>query len=471
MDEAPDQPDRKAREVQYLLLSDVHLTEVLSSRPEGWWSYKSREARQDRSLVDLLELADRQRPSSFRGTCVVFDGDTWDFDSVQSTPGGDGPVEGLPFTVAGSVWKMRRLAADHDEFLHGLARFLAGGNRAVFVLGNHDRELAFAEVQEVLRERLARVAPPGSDPEVALRVSFEPWFVHVPGVFFAEHGQQYDTTCSYRDVLDPFAPADRRNARSLDASLGSIIGRHVLSRLGTFNPYDDDSFLKSLRGYLQDAMRYYWPRKPFLTTYVRIAFRVAHEARSARRRALASRRDTSQLYEGYARRKGVEPAFVDLLRRLASPPIADRLHLLWHELWVDRFLLVGATLAILGFGILKAESWKEGLVLLALVPVLAFVLRALGRGSLALQERGRWGLVAEHVSARLGVPVVAFGHSHRPERRPLRNGGRYYNLGTWAPVHDPEAGRALLRARRFLVIRAVAPGRVWVAFQRWDEAG
>ncbi|MGM0574373.1 MAG: hypothetical protein ACQEXJ_01385 [Myxococcota bacterium] len=460
------------RPVEYVVLSDVHLTEVEVSPIPGWWPYKSPSARQDDLLVDFLGFLERKRPAAFARTHVVLNGDTWDFDSVYSAPAdADAPPEGMPTTVAGSVWKARRLVRDHPRFVAGLARFLARGNQVTFVLGNHDREFAFPEVQEVLLRALAAAAPPGCGGRVADSVAFEPWFFYVPGVMFVEHGQQYDTTCSYRDVLHPFIEPDRRHDRELEASLGSVIGRQVLSRLGSFDPFDDASFLKSFPGYIRHALDHYFPKRPFLTVYIRSAFRVLRIVRARRRRALAAALDREDAYRSYAAGKGVDGDFVAMLRRLSSAPIADRLRHLAHELWVDRFLLVFATLAILLVGVLNAESWFQGLLMLALLPLVAFALRALGRGSMALEERGRWGLVAEQVAGRLGVPIVAFGHSHRPERRPLRNGGRYYNLGTWAPVGDPEQGVGLLRSRRFLVVRSRGPGRTWVAFQRWGHDG
>jgi len=141
-----------------------------------------------------------------------------------------------------------------------------------------------------------------------------------------------------------------------------------------------------------------------------------------------------------------------------------------HELWLDRVLLVGITLGLTLVGLSQVTAWHHLAFLLAILPVFALTIRALGRGSLALQERGRWGLVAEQVADRLEVPIVAFGHSHRPERRPLRGGGRYYNLGTWAPVSDTtprSQARPLLDARRYLIVRPRPGGRSWVAFARW----
>jgi hypothetical protein len=461
-----------APRVEYLLLSDVHLTQVLESPIRGWWAYKDPRARQDLELIELLEQVDAMRPDAFARTDVIFGGDTWDFDSVYGGPDDPMvPTEGLPPTVAGSVWKMRRLVEDHASFVAGLARFLARGNRVIFLMGNHDRELAFEEVAEVLVRAVASAAPPGTAQGVAAAISFEPWFVHIPGVLYCEHGQQYDATCSYRDVLAPFVPAHRRAPRQLEASMGSLMGRHVLSSLGSFNPFDDDSFLKSLSGYARHAYEHYWPNRRFLSIYVGRSVRVVRLLRRQRRRVLGSRPDNGGLYTAYARDKQVGSDFIALLQRLGSVPISDRPRHLFHELWLDRLITTSLAILLVVTGILNAESWGQAVLMLGLIPPALLVLRAMGRGSLALQERGRWGLVAEQISSHLGVPIVCFGHSHRPERRPLRNGGRYYNLGTWAPVADPAEQQALVRARRFLIVRHVAPGRTHVAFQRWRGDG
>lgn len=253
--------------------------------------------------------------------------------------------------------------------------------------------------------------------------------------------------------------------------MGSLMGRHVLSSLGSFNPFDDDSFLKSLSGYGKHAYEYYWPKRRFLSIYVSRSFRVVRLLRRQRRRVLASHPDHAALYARYARTKHVDADFIALLRRLGSVPICDRPRHLFHELWLDRLITAVVAIVIVTAGIMNAESWVQGMLMLGLIPPALFVLRAMGRGSLALQERARWGLVAEQIASHLAVPIVAFGHSHRPERRPLSNGGRYYNLGTWAPVADPAEQQALVRARRYLIVRHVGPGRTYVAFQRWRGDG
>lgn len=486
--DAPDRPE------EWVLVSDVHLNEVIEPIYEGWWQYKSRESRQDEDLAAFFAAIQDRRPGYFSRSVLVFNGDTFDFDTCFTAPEGrEVPPEGLPPTVEGSVYKMSKILSDHPLFVAALARFLAAGNRTIFVLGNHDRELHFPEVQEVLRSRLSAASPVGESAGVAERVGFEPWFIHVPGVLYAEHGNQYDSTCSYRDVLDPSVPPDREHALELETPFGSLLGRHTLCRLGTFNPYNDESFILSIGGYIQHWRRYYFPKRPFFRAYFAATWKGLRELRSRRNRqvrrfdpsagppnrrsaseptgAQTSARPSAQsaAYRAYAAKKGVDAAFIERQLRLTSAPIVDRMRLLLHEVWVDRFAFLLLAVTLLLIGVLLVESWTQALMLLLFVPGVVWVLRAMGRGSLALQERARWGLVAESIAEALSVPVVAFGHSHRPERRPLTHGGRYYNLGSWAPVLPTDRGSALAKARRYLVVRP-ANGRVHVVFARWGSS-
>jgi hypothetical protein len=464
---------RGRREVDHeeiVVLSDVHLTEVIEPPYEGWWSYKTAEARQDGSLARFMGMIQARRPAAYSRTHLVFNGDTWDFDLVYSKPeGAKASFEGMPINRSGSLYKIGRLISDHRLFISALARFCAEGGRVTFVMGNHDRELAYPVVQEALREAIARAAPPGRAALVASLVQFEPWFVYVPGVCYLEHGQQYDSTCSYRDVLDPFIEESESEHYALEPSLGSIAGRLVISRSGAFNPFDDDSFLRSASGYIKYWFEHYFMKRSMLLGWFVCAVKLLSQARWNRWRSLGRRRDWERTYGGYAQDKGVSAEFIAMLRRLWSRPCVDNLPLLLHEMWADRVMVLMLAATLLGVGISRVTTWVEAALLLTLFPFVALTIRAMGRGSLALIERGRWGLVAEQITARLNVPVIAFGHSHRPERRPLSRGGRYYNLGTWAPVADPVEGHVLISARRYLVLRPKVGGGVWAAFEAWQE--
>jgi UDP-2,3-diacylglucosamine pyrophosphatase LpxH len=109
----------------------------------------------DRAFAQLLgALADR----CIR-TRLVLLGDT--FDLVLAGSGG-----------------LDAVAAAHAAVFDALAAFAAAGHEIEVVPGNHDGDLMRPAAQERLRELLS--AP----------IAFPPWVVLVPGVLYAEHGEQ-----------------------------------------------------------------------------------------------------------------------------------------------------------------------------------------------------------------------------------------------------------------------------------------
>lgn len=110
---------------------------------------------------------------------LVFNGDT--FDLLKTSFEGAYPRH---VTAAIALHKLARIAAAHRPFFEAVRRFLEhrdAERRVHFVIGNHDLELLFPEVQRELRRLL------GDDP----RVSLAGMELHVGDVHI-EHGQQAD---------------------------------------------------------------------------------------------------------------------------------------------------------------------------------------------------------------------------------------------------------------------------------------
>lgn len=129
----------------------------------------------------LPALLDRLGQTPIR---VVLNGDTVDFLMNED------PLELDPeraVTQAAAIFAAPATRA----VLHALGRIAAHGGEVVVRLGNHDIELALAEVQELFRKSL------GQGPEVAARVRFErgdkPAILEVGGArILITHGEQND---------------------------------------------------------------------------------------------------------------------------------------------------------------------------------------------------------------------------------------------------------------------------------------
>ena len=129
----------------------------------------------------LAELLSAYSAPPFADTPVdlVFNGDS--FDLLKTPVAGAYPHR---VDAATAVSKLRAVDESHPAFFGGVRRFLGEAEaprRVAFVVGNHDAELVFPDVQETLREMCG-----GSE-----RVLF-PGFQFGVGDLHGEHGSQHD---------------------------------------------------------------------------------------------------------------------------------------------------------------------------------------------------------------------------------------------------------------------------------------
>jgi UDP-2,3-diacylglucosamine pyrophosphatase LpxH len=124
-------------------------------------------------------LAYNRKPYRDIAVDVVFNGDT--FDLLKT------PIDGAfprRITAAVAMAKMAQIAAEHLPFFAALRRFLAhphAERRVHFIVGNHDAELVFPEIQAQIR------ALCGDNP----RVLFPGFRLAIDKVLI-EHGSQLD---------------------------------------------------------------------------------------------------------------------------------------------------------------------------------------------------------------------------------------------------------------------------------------
>lgn len=105
--------------------------------------------------------------------------------------------------------KLEAIAASHPRVFAALGAFAAAGHSLEIVPGNHDVELVRPAIQARLRTLLSGIP-----------VAFHPWLLHVPGVLYAEHGQQHTLANHFIRLLDRATAAHDAllpaPARSLD---------------------------------------------------------------------------------------------------------------------------------------------------------------------------------------------------------------------------------------------------------------
>ncbi|MBI5534075.1 MAG: metallophosphoesterase [Deltaproteobacteria bacterium] len=451
--------DRTDPSSRYLVVSDLHLCDF-EEHADGWKVHKSARFSIDEDFEALVdEFVQRAEPDA--PLVLVLNGDIFDFDLVTAIPEpAPWPVSsserkrGLLPTADKSVWKLRRMLSDHSRFLRTLAGLLVRGHKVVYVMGNHDREFHFTQVQDALVEELRNnVAALGGQLADGL-VQFEPWFYYVPGVIYAEHGQQYDFYSSFRYVLSPVVEADGQ--RVLALAMGNLSNRYLVGRMGYFNPHASDYILNVFH-YVAHWLRFYaFSRHGILINWfwgsILVIARLAALKKATHRRP----DDYDVLLDEAGRRAGLMPATIQALGELQRPPITTRFFRILREFWIDRLTIaVLMTIGTVALAVTPVPLWVKLMVPLSSFPLLYFVYESLARGETIFTAEHEVPKYAAKICGLLSAKVITFGHTHRPRVVPLARNRSFVDTGTWAPITQGDRTPSLVPGyRNYLVIVA-----------------
>jgi len=449
----------------YLVVSDLHLCDI-EDHIDGWKQHKSSRRIFDADL-DAMVASFEARVGPEDSLTLILNGDIFDFDLITALPDpAPFPISrterlyGLDATGPRSAWKMRRILGDHPVFIGTLARLVAKGHDVVVTVGNHDRELYFPEVQAVLTDAVDAAlgaADPDQIPRGELRV--EPWFFHVPGEIYVEHGHQYDFYSSFRYNLEP--TVEKRGEAHIALPTGNLSNRYLLSNIGFFNPHATDFILDGL-GYLAHWLRHYaFTRRALILTWFVGSIRALFALLDTRTRLHKHPpKDYERHIDAAAVRNDLSPEVARELYALRKAPITNRFFKIVREFWIDRVILAlamtGGTIAL---GVSDAPLWTKLIVPLAVFPLIWFVYQWIAGNENALTTEYRAHTFAASVAAIVPVRAVVFGHTHSPTTVPLGKDVIFANSGTWAPTWDAATGEPIAGLHNYVHVQTNPVGR------------
>lgn len=456
-----------------LVFSDIHLSTAEPVDPARplWKRYKQRDLFVDDAIAHML----RHVRDTVHGPIeVVLDGDVFDFDAVTEIPTPEPwPVSwlerlrGLSPTEPKSAWKMGRILDDHPTFIAALRDMLVAGHRVVFVIGNHDIELFWPEVQTILRDRL-------NVPDGDLRVC--DWFYVSDGDTLIEHGNQYDAYCLCSDPLFPTIRVMPNGPLRIRLPFGSYAARYMVNGMGFINPHVSSAWIMSLWDWLVFFYKHVAATQPLLLFTWLWGAAVSLYA-SLRDGILPSEADVLELddrVDAIAARAQSTPRVTRGLNALKAQSAVFFPWKIARELWLDRvFLLIAifvVTLEIHGFVQLFASVgviWWFALIGLVM-PAFVFYARTIQSDvdNLDWQIRQRLPTVARLVNVRR----VVLGHTHREGHLHL-DGVELLNAGTWSPAFRDVACTEPVGRRCVVWIRPNDAGQRTATVEAWTGDG
>jgi predicted phosphodiesterase len=354
--------------------------------------------------------------------------------------------------------KLRLVMDHHTEVMAALARFIAAGHQLVIVPGNHDVDWHWESVQEAFRSDLAERA--GVDPS---RIEFSHWFYYEAGMLYLEHGHQYDAYCSHDHVLFPVSPSDPRRTTQ---SLSDVLVRWVVRPTRGMMESGHDAM--SAVDYLRFAGSLGVSGMASLVR--RFAFALAAAFRLWREHASHAAAWVRREHERKLQQLSVSRAYgIERLRglvRLQHPPLTRSLRAIAAGLMLDQVLLALAVPCVLA-----PALWSAHRVLAAAVGAIAlaalFALRYAGLRRHAVEPSAMLRERSASVARLFPAAVIAMGHTHLPEVRPLADASTYINLGAWAG--DADASDTAPGQTHLVLTRAAAGPQARLF--TWSDAG
>ncbi|MCB0412435.1 MAG: hypothetical protein KDD22_07910, partial [Bdellovibrionales bacterium] len=330
-----------------------------------------------------------------------------------------------------SEFKIHKILGDHPVWVQSLSQFIKSGNEVVFVIGNHDLELHFPKVQEIILSSL------NLDSTEAERVRFNEWFYISNSDTLIEHGNQYDPYCVAEDPIRPFVK--RFNKIEVRVPFGNLATRYLINGMGFFNPHADTNYLMSAKEYVKFFLRYIVKAQPMLmwTWLWGACVTLFQSAFDRLLSPITNPLTIEDRIEEIARKSNATPRMVRELKELFASPASSDPVLIAQELWLDRaFLVTGAFLLFFQLLIFVKTVCDVSIFwmfvpLFLFLPFFVFYSRSIRSEVIEYKEPSEKILaLTSHITK---VKRVVYGHTHIA-RHEIIGFVEHLNCGTWSPA-------------------------------------
>lgn len=420
------------------IISDLHLCEAEPINPKYplWKKFKTKQFFFDDIFTSFLqEIEGKAKGEKVE---LILNGDIFDFDSVLRLP--EDPIfrisrlekkRGLYPRAERSCYKIKVILEDHAVFVKSLREYIRRGNRVVFVIGNHDLELHFPEVQQEIRHALDLTE------EQQRLVRFVEWFYISNEDTLIEHGNQYDPYCLCEDPINPYVRG--YNYISLKLPFGNLACRYIMNGLGFFNPHVDSNYIMGITEYVTIFLRYMARAQPFLIlTWLFGAIMTLIQSFKDRLAApIRNPLKIEERIEKIAEKSNAEPRMVREMKELFVAPAASNPFLLARELWLDRAFLICIAFFLVFQLMIFIRQVYDLSFFWALIPMFLlfpfFLFYSKSITSMVSSYKEPNERILAMTSTITKVKRVIYGHTHSV-RHEMIGAVEHLNSGCWSPA-------------------------------------
>lgn len=389
-----------------IIVSDLHLGAGQAEAGNRLEDFTS-----DAAFAGLVQSLIEESEAAQREMELIFAGDTFEFLQVPALDEGetfDPTVRYRPEQYAASdevssAAKMSLIVAGHVLFFAALRAFLhaeAPRRTVTFIKGNHDVNLHWAGVQEVIRHTVEASSGPRAE-----CLSFVERRIAREGIY-VEHGNQYAERINrFPDFEEPHDPQSPEQLY-LPPGSGFVLG-----------------FLNAME------REHYWldgvkPITALIWYILALDFRFGIRALGVLLKHLPA------LIWGSLPITWAITAYLEAHERLEQETAdVERLEPLSHDAERLGDFFRRADLALALYGVpsrgegAEVSSWPD--------------YAALPRGAAEeAAQRETLRRVAEHKARQERARIIVFGHTHEATLDPVGEGAVYCNAGTWTWVRD-----------------------------------
>jgi UDP-2,3-diacylglucosamine pyrophosphatase LpxH len=483
-DPHPDRMPVEQREHDIVIVSDLHLANGYSRTtgrfdPREDFFYDGEFHRFTQYLVG--QGRERDRPQR-----LIILGDVFEFLQVDNRPyRKDGLPEpshpayqdhevqdflhhgkafnGLGTSQTATIWRLERIARGHAEWFRALGEFLQADprHRLDIVIGNHDIEMTWPGAQQRFKELVAESVGGAA---IQSAIYFYPWFIYEPGLFYAEHGQQYDSLNSFTTLLEPTLPprrgadgtidwerSDPIEERVIELPLGSFFVRYVFNFIEI-----NDSFADNVRPFTRYIAWALYNKPVFglktLFYQTRLLTKVLRKSSELSEDEQLQRRERyhRSVLAAYASQASLPAAALVAIDQLATLPSMNSRWQQARQVVIDPLvplLWILAPIVVMFRALRQVRGAMRALAtfgagLLGLLYRERAAFRPPSEPASGLRDAARKIDAILRETTGRGVRFYIFGHTHKAEVFPLgpdQDEPRYLNTGTWTPIIDPDA--------------------------------